>query len=118
MAFIIIALPILKVNPSAAGDPTSSENWKPFDFLSYWIEQKTDAFILEAFNDWFYEKEKFGTAKSVLGYQMLFANPGEREVLLSQGVEVGLTINTRKSQSLAYQFSKIALHFAAAGPIE
>ena len=105
----------IRIKDGAANIPTSNtEYWKEFDFVSSWIEQKTESFIMQAFNDWYYNKEKFGTAQGVLAYNVLFANAGDAGevqdiILTNQGEDVGITIETYKSQTVKYTCHEIGI---------
>jgi hypothetical protein len=85
-------------------------------YVDQWIAEKTEAFILQAFHDWFYNKEKFGTAQGLMSYEVLFANPGEANkaqdiVLLQSGDQVGIEIETYKGVAVKYVAHSIALQF-------
>ena len=92
----------IKIGEGATVPGANEDDWKEYHYLSSWIETKTNAFIIQAFNEWYYKKSELKTGNGVLSYDVLFANPGDATdandiVLVSEGERVGLKIKTGKS---------------------
>lgn len=101
-------------------DPaTATYSWELFDAFSEWLEQKTQASIINAVQSFLSKKAIAGTAKGILENKSLFDGAGRLTDLdvMSNSV-VGFEIVPARAKGITLKIEKIGLQFKGANKVK
>ena len=97
---------------SSATDPAAdTTNWAEHLPYSVWLQEKTEGYLMQIFERWFYEKSELRTATNLLAKNKLFNVSGNiTDVVDVKGNIVGIEIKPTRSSNLQIHINQLALH--------
>lgn len=101
-------------------NPVSNPNiWKPVDLFSEWLQMKTEAGIMKAFETYYSAQMQDKAAKNILESKVLFDAAGRlTDVIRPTNSLVGFEIIPIRAEGVTLKIEKIGLQFNTLGKVK
>ena len=103
-----------RIKVDAVAQPvTNTEFWKVWNPFTQWLRDRTESAIIQAVNDWYNKKSKFGTISNLLERDIVLIGSADfdDEDSKSPGRVVGQCFKSTRSRSLLTKVTEISLQF-------